>query len=113
MATASPKTPKLAVNIRPIGDRVVVRPLEKESVTASGLIIPDTASGEKPQEGEVIALGKGGLGKESVNPTEFLKLGDKVLFGKYAGDDVKLKTTDGKDLEVKILHLDSILGIVE
>ncbi len=88
----------LAVNIEPLGDRVVVRPLEKEMVTASGLIIPDTATGEKPQEGEVIALGTGGIGEDKVNPKDFLKVGDKVLFGKYAGDDVKLKTKDGKEM---------------
>ena len=103
----------LAVQIQPIGDRVVVRPLEKEQVTKSGIVIPDTASGEKPQEGVVIALGKGGIGKDSVNPSEFLKVGNKVLFGKYAGDDVKLKAKDGKDVEVKILHIDSILGLVK
>ena len=101
---------KLAVQITPLGDRVVVRPLEQEQITASGIVIPDTASGEKPQEGVVIALGKGGVGKDCANPSEFLKIGDKVLFGKYAGDDVKLKDKDGKDVEVKILHLDSILG---
>ena len=104
---------QLAVQIQPIGDRVVVRPLEKEQVTKSGIVIPDTASGEKPQEGVVIALGKGGIGKDSVNPSEFLKVGDKVLFGKYAGDDVKLKSKDGKDIEVKILHIDAILGLVK
>ena len=104
---------QLAVQIQPIGDRVVVRPLEKEQVTKSGIVIPDTASGEKPQEGVVIALGKGGIGKDSVNPSEFLKVGNKVLFGKYAGDDVKLKAKDGKDVEVKILHIDSILGLVK
>ena len=114
MATAKDsKDMKLAVNIRPIGDRVVVHPLEKEQTTASGIVIPDTASGEKPQEGIVLALGKGGVGKDSVNPHEFLKVGQKVLFGKYAGDDVKLKDTDGKDVEVKVLHLDSILGAIK
>ncbi|MDD3896617.1 MAG: co-chaperone GroES [Candidatus Peribacteraceae bacterium] len=100
----------LAVKITPLGDRVVVRPMEQEQVTASGIVIPDTASGEKPQEGFVLALGKGGVGKDCANPAEFLKVGDKVLFGKYAGDDVKLKSKDGKEVEVKILHLDSILG---
>lgn len=109
----SVKLEELAVQIQPIGDRVVVQPLEKEQVSASGIVIPDTASKEKPQEGVVIALGKGGIGKDSVNPSEFLKVGDTVLFGKYAGDDVKLKTKAGKDVEVKILHLDSVLGIVK
>ena len=103
----------LAVTIQPIGDRVLVEPLEKEQVSASGIVIPETASKEKPQEGRVLALGKGGIGKDSINPQEFLKVGDIVLFGKYAGDDVKLKTRSGKDIEVKILHLDSVLGIVK
>jgi chaperonin GroES len=110
---SSKNTPELAVSIQPIGDRVVVQPLEKEQVSASGIVIPDTASKEKPQEGRVLALGNGGLGKDSVNPTEHLKVGDIVLFGKYAGDDVKLTSKDGKDIEVKILHLDSVLGIVQ
>jgi chaperonin GroES len=106
------KTPKLKVTIEPIGDRVIVLPLEKETTTASGIVIPDTASKEKPQEGVVLALGKGGAGKDSPDPSQFLKVGDNVLFGKYAGDDVKLKDADGKDVEVKILHLESVLGIV-
>jgi chaperonin GroES len=104
---------ELAVTIQPIGDRVVVQPMEKEQVSASGIVIPDTASKEKPQEGKVLALGKGGIGKECANPSEFLKVGDTVLFGKYAGDDVKLRAKSGKDIEVKILHLDSVLGIVK
>ncbi|PIQ76726.1 co-chaperone GroES [Candidatus Peregrinibacteria bacterium CG10_big_fil_rev_8_21_14_0_10_49_24] len=103
--------PKLAVSIDPLGDRVVVVPMEKEQVTASGIVIPDTANGEKPSEGIVIALGSGGIG-DVPNPQEFLKIGDKVLFGKYAGDDVKLKAKNGKDVEVKILRLDSVLGKV-
>jgi len=104
--------PQLAVKIDPLGDRVVVMPLEKEDVTASGIVIPDTASKEKPSEGIVIAVGKGGVGKDCADPSAFLKVGDKVLFGKYAGDDVKLKGKDGKDIEVKVLHLDSVLGKV-
>lgn len=113
MSKSAVKPEELAVSIQPIGDRVVVQPLEKEQVSASGIVIPDTASKEKPQEGVVIALGKGGIGKDTANPTEFLKVGDIVLFGKYAGDDVKLKSKSGKDVEVKILHLDSVLGIVK
>ncbi|MFA6039106.1 MAG: co-chaperone GroES [Candidatus Peribacteraceae bacterium] len=111
---ASPKKPlpKFQVNIEPIGDRVVVLPLEMEQTTASGIVIPDTAKGEKPQRGSVLSLGKGGIGKDSVDPTKYLKVGDEVLYGRYAGDDVKLKDTSGKEVEVKILHLDSVLGIV-
>ncbi len=112
MATAA-HVPSLSVVIQPLGDRVVVLPLEAEQVTASGIVIPDTAKGEKPQEGIIIALGKGGIGKDGDDPGKHLKVGDKVLFGKYAGDEVKLKTKDGKDVEVKILHLESVLGIVK
>ncbi len=110
MASVDPKSVKLAVKIEPLGDRVVVMPVPKEQTTKSGIVIPETASGEKPQEGVVLALGRGGVGKDTANPTEFLKVGDRVLFGRYAGDDVKLKDTDGKDVEVKVLHLDSVLG---
>lgn len=105
--------PKLAVKIEPVGDRVVVMPVEKETTTKSGIVIPDTASGEKPQEGVVIAMGNGKLkvdGKELSNPHDFLKIGDHVLHGKYSGDEIKLKTTGGKEIEVKVLRLDSILG---
>ena len=113
MSKDTVKAAELAVTIQPIGDRVVVQPLEKEQVSASGIVIPETANKEKPQEGIVLALGKGGVGKDCSNPADFLKVGDVVLFGKYAGDDVKLRATSGKDIEVKILHLDSVLGIVK
>lgn len=109
----SASTPKLAVKIEPLGDRVVVMPVEKETTTKSGIVIPETASGEKPQEGIVIALGNGKVkfdGKELTNPQDFLKVGDHVLFGKYSGDEVKLKDVNGKDIEVKVIRLDSILG---
>jgi chaperonin GroES len=87
---------------------VVVLPMEAEQVTASGIVIPDTAKGEKPQEGIVLALGKGGIGKDSPNPSEYLKVGDKVLFGKYAGSDVKL---EGEDF--LIMREEDILGVIE
>jgi chaperonin GroES len=111
------KADELAVTIEPLGDRVIIQPLEKEQVSASGIVIPETSSKEKPQEGVIIAMGKGGImndkGILSPDPHKYLKLGDIVLFGRYAGDDVKLKSKSGKDVEVKILHLDSVLGIVK
>jgi chaperonin GroES len=115
MAAKDKDVTKLAVKIEPLGDRVVIRPIEKETTTKSGIVIPETASGEKPSEGEVIALGNGGVtydGKEVSNPHDYLKVGDHVLFGRYAGDEIKLKDTTGKDIEVKILRLDSVLGKV-
>ncbi|MBT3293044.1 co-chaperone GroES [Candidatus Peregrinibacteria bacterium] len=104
--------PKLAVEVEPLGDRILVMPLEREQVTQSGIVLPDTATGEKPSEGIVLALGKGGTGEDMPDPTKFLKKGDKVLFGKYSGDEVKLKTEEGKEVEVKVLRLDSVLGKV-
>ncbi len=103
---------QLAVTIQPLGDRIVVHPLEKEQVLASGIVLPDSVSKDKPQEGVVLAVGKGGVGKDCANPSEFLKPGDIVLFGKYSGDDVKVKDKRGKDIEIKVLHLDGVLGKV-
>lgn len=107
------KIPKLAIQIEPLGDRVVVMPVEKETTTKSGIVIPETASGEKPQEGIILAIGRGGIGKDTVDPSKFVKVGERVLFGKYAGDDVKLKDTEGKEVQVKVLHLDSVLGRIK
>ncbi len=113
---SSHKIPKLSVSIEPLGDRVVIMPIEAEQVTSFGLIIPETAKEEKPQQGIVLALGEGGIPNSQgdiIDPRKFLKIGDKVLFGKYSGDEVKLKDKDNKDVEVKILHLDSVLGLIK
>ena len=100
--------PKLAVSIQPLGDRIVVLPLEAQQVTASGIVIPDTAKEEKPHEGVVLALGKGGIGKDCVNPHEYLKVGDKVLFKKYGPDEIEV---DGKKYLVG--DEEDILAIIE
>ncbi len=103
--------------IEPLGDRVLIQPLEKEQISSSGIVIPETSSKEKPQEGVIVALGKGGImndhGVLAPDPGKFLKPGDIVLFGRYAGDDLKVKNKAGKDIELKVLHLDSVLGIVK
>ena len=82
-----------ASTLTPLGDRVVVRPLEKEEVTKSGIVLPDTAK-EKPQEGEIIAVGPGRLTDDGKRLTMELKKGDRVLFSKYAGTEVKLEETE-------------------
>ena len=95
------------VKVRPLGDRVLVKPVEKEKQERSGLIIPDTAK-EKPQEGEVIAAGKGKTSDEGkVIPLD-VKAGDKILYGKYSGTEIKID-----DQEYLIMHQDDILGILE
>ena len=92
--------------ITPIGDRVLVKPLEEKEVKKGGIIIPDSAK-EKPQEGEVVALGTGKL-DESGKKVEFnVKKGDKVLISKYGGTEVKI---DGESYQ--ILREDDILGII-
>ena len=96
-----------AVRLRPLGDRVIVRPIEKKDEVRGGLIIPDTAK-EKPQEGEIIAAGKGKIGEDGKLIPMDVKAGDKILYGKYSGTEVKL---DGQ--EFLIMHQDDILGIVE
>lgn len=95
------------MKLRPLHDRVVVRRVKEEEKTKGGIIIPDTAK-EKPQEGEVIAVGKGAVGDDNeVIPLE-VKAGDRILFGKWSGTEVKV---DGQDL--LIMKESDILGIVE
>ena len=95
------------MNIRPLHDRIIVERLEEETTTPSGIIIPDSAK-EKPQQGNIIAVGKGKVTEDGkVLPLD-VKVGDKVLFGKYSGTEVKL---DGK--EFLMMREDDILGVVE
>lgn len=97
----------MASKIRPVGDRVVVKPSAREEVTRSGIVIPDTAK-EKPQEGEVIAVGAGKLNDNGERVALEVKEGDRVLFAKYGGTEFKL---DGDDLLV--LRETDILAIIE
>jgi chaperonin GroES len=95
------------MKVRPLGDRVLVKRIEEEEKTKGGIIIPDTAK-EKPQEGRVMAVGSGKtLEDGKVVPLE-VKTGDKILFGKYSGSDIKL---DGE--EHLILRESDILGVLE
>ena len=97
----------MSVNIRPLADRVLVEPAAAEEKTASGIIIPDSAK-EKPQEGEVIAVGPGALSEKGDTVPMNVKKGDHILFGKYSGTEVKV---DGEDLV--ILRESDILGIID
>jgi len=83
----------VASNLKPLGDRVLVKPTPREEVTKTGIVLPDTAK-EKPQEGKIIAVGSGRrLDSGEMVPLE-VKVGDKVLFAKYAGTDIKLSEED-------------------
>jgi len=95
------------MNIRPLHDRVIVRRTEEERTSAGGIVIPDSAT-EKPAQGEVLAAGNGKiLESGDVRPLD-VKVGDKVLFGKYSGTEVKV---DGEDLLV--MREEDIMGVVE
>ena len=95
------------MNFRPLHDRVVVRRIESEEKTKGGIIIPDTAK-EKPQEGEVVAVGPGARNEDGDLVAMDVKAGDRVLFGKWSGTEVKL---DGEDL--LIMKESDIMGVVE
>jgi len=96
-----------AVRLKPLGDRVLVKALEKKDEIRSGIIIPDTAK-EKPQEGEIVAVGKGKIAEDGKLIPMDVKAGDKILYGKYSGTEVKI---EGQ--EYLIMHQEDILGIVE
>ena len=95
------------MNIRPLHDRIVVRRVEEKETMLGGLFIPDSAK-EKPQEGEVVAVGKGKrLENGTVTPLD-VKTGDRILFGKYSGSEIKV---DGEEL--LIMREDEVLGVLE
>ncbi len=95
------------MKIRPLHDRVIVKRVEAERTTASGIVLPDTA-GEKPDQGEVLAVGPGKRDENGKHIVVDVKVGDRVLFGKYAGQTVKV---DGQ--EVLVMREEDIMGVIE
>lgn len=95
------------MKLRPLQDRILAQRMEEETTTKGGIIIPDTAK-EKPAEGKVIAVGNGKLGEDGKRIAMEIKAGDRILFGKYAGTEVKI---DGQ--EYLILREDDVLGVIE
>ena len=95
------------MKLRPLGDRVIVRPIEDKGVTASGIIIPDTAK-EKPEQGEVMAIGPGKLLESGSRAPISVKVGDKVMFKKYSPDEVKI---DG--VEYFVLRDEDLMAVIE
>jgi len=96
------------MRIRPLNDKVVVKPLKQEEVTKSGIVLPDTAREEKPEQGEVIAVGTGKLLDNGQRAPMSVKVGDKVLFTKYAPDEVEIDRE-----KYLVIEEEKILGIVE
>jgi chaperonin GroES len=95
------------MKIRPLGDRIIIKRVEEEERSKGGIIIPDTAK-EKPQEGKVIAVGKGKMSDDGKLIPMEVKVGDRVLFGKYSGTEVKIMGD-----EHLIIREDDVLGIIE
>ena len=96
------------MEIRPLGDRILVKPLEAEEKTKGGILLPDTAK-EKPQEGKVIAVGKGKLNdKGTVQPLE-LKIGNRVLYGKYSGTEISNKEGD----QLLIMREEDVFAVLD
>ncbi|MFH1536588.1 MAG: co-chaperone GroES [Patescibacteria group bacterium] len=91
------------MSLQPLGDRILVKPLTEEETTKSGIVLPDTVDKEKKAEGEILGIGEG----EDIKKLG-LKEGDKVLFGKYSGEDVEYE-----DVELKFLKFDEILAVVK
>ncbi|MGD8402353.1 MAG: co-chaperone GroES [Anaerolineales bacterium] len=97
----------MALSLKPLGDRVVVEPVEQEEITAGGIVLPETAK-EKPQQGNVVAAGPGARDEDGKHIEMDVKVGDKVLYAKYAGTEFKM---DGKKL--LILRESDLLAIIE
>lgn len=94
------------MNLRPLSDRVVVRRMEEEKTTAGGIVLPDSAK-EKPVKGEIVAVGEGKRADNGTVIPMSVKVGDKVLFGKYAGQEIKV---DGQD--VLVMREDDVIAIL-
>ena len=97
----------MGMKLRPLQDRVIVERIDEEEMSAGGIIIPDSAK-EKPQEGKIIAVGKGKTGDDGKLVKLDVKKGDRILFGKYSGSEVKLEGS-----EYLIMREDDVLGVIE
>lgn len=95
------------MKLRPLGDRLLVKALEEKEVKKGGIIIPDTAK-EKPQEGEVVAVGPGKVDDKGNKIAMHVKVGDRVVYGKYSGNEIKIG-----DEEYMIMNEDDVYGVVE
>ncbi|MCU0605905.1 MAG: co-chaperone GroES [Candidatus Edwardsbacteria bacterium] len=92
--------------MKPLGDRVIVKPLEPKETKKGGIIIPDTAK-EKPMEGEVMAVGPGKVDEKGARVPMDVKKGDKVLYGKYSGTEIRID-----DVEYLIMHADDVMAVI-
>lgn len=101
------------MKIVPLSDYVLIEPIKEEKTTRAGIVIPDTAEGEKPQKGKVVAVGPGKLNEKGERVPMSVKVNDKVLFKKYGPDEIKLADENGKEKEYLIGREEDILAIIE
>jgi chaperonin GroES len=100
----------LATKLIPLADKIVIKPVAQEQVLASGILIPDTAK-EKPQQGEIVAAGPGRLDDEGKRVPMDLKVGDRVLYAKYSGQEIKIDVLSEKDVLCKVAYAENIGGV--
>src|SRR3989344_3840249 len=96
------------MKLRPLGDHVIVKPLKEDEITKSGIVLPDTVDKEKPEKGEVIAIGPGKILDNGQRAAMSVKVGDKVVFKKYSPDEIKVE-----DEEVLVLNESDIIAVLE
>ncbi|MBI4138688.1 co-chaperone GroES [Candidatus Uhrbacteria bacterium] len=96
------------MTLRPLGDRVIVKPAAKEEMTKAGIILPDTVDKERPEQGEIIAVGPGRLLENGSRAAMSLKVGDKIVFKKYSPDEVKLE-----DQEYLVISETDVMAVIE
>lgn len=96
------------MQLRPIGDRVIVKPAAKEEMTKAGIILPDTVNKERPENGEVIAVGPGKMLENGTRSAMSIKVGDKVVFKKYSPDEVKID-----DVEYLVISESDVMAVIE
>ncbi|KKU10380.1 MAG: 10 kDa chaperonin [Parcubacteria group bacterium GW2011_GWB1_46_8] len=101
------------MNIKPLSDYVLIEPIKEEKTTKTGIVIPDTAEGEKPQKGKIVAIGGGKLNDEGERIAMSVKVGDMVLFKKYGPDEIKVENEKGEQIEYLIGREEDILAIIE
>ncbi|MCD6097082.1 co-chaperone GroES [bacterium] len=96
------------VSLRPLGNHIIVKPIKEDRATKAGIVLPDTAEEEKPEKGEVIAVGPGKILENGKRQTPDLKVGDKIIFKKYSPDEIKVD-----DVEYLVLEEDDVLAVIE
>jgi chaperonin GroES len=101
------------MKIVPLSDYVLIEPMKEEKTTKTGIVIPDTAEGEKPQKGKIIAVGSGKVNDKGEKVAMSVKIGDMVLFKKYGPDEIKIENDKGEQVEYLIGKEEDILAIIE